>query len=174
MTVLSKPPDHIVVHHTATANSADRSRSHAYELSRWIQRFHMGERGWDDAGQQLTISRGGVVLEGRDRTLEAMAAGHHVVGAQTLHHNRHTIGIENEGTYTDEEVPERLWSSLVDTCAWLCAQYGLDPQRAIVGHRDYNETDCPGDALYAWLPVLRESVAARLDPALTGNRGAKR
>lgn len=163
--VLSRPPDRIVVHHTASPNSPDSSLEHAFRLSRDIQRFHMRGRGWDDTGQQLTISRGGHVMEGRNRSLSSILAGRHVVGAQALHHNEHTIGIENEGTYMKAPVPASLWRALVDVCHWLCEEYGLDPQRGIVGHRDYNDTTCPGDVLYSRLPELRSAVAARLDGA---------
>lgn len=161
--VLDRPPDHIVVHHTATANSRDRSLAHAFALSRFIQDFHMNKNGWDDTGQQLTISRGGIVMEGRNRSLRAVRAGDLAVGAQVLHHNEHTIGIENEGTYSTKAVPRRLWGSLLEVCVWLCRAYDLDPAKAIVGHRDYNRTACPGDVLYSRLPELRRAVAARLD-----------
>lgn len=161
-TVLDRAPDHIVVHHTASPNSTDHSLEHALALSRSIQTFHMDTNGWDDIGQQLTISRGGHLMEGRNRTIEAIDAGHHVVGAHTLSHNDHTIGIENEGTYMTEEPTGALWDELVSTCAWLCDAYGLDPHAAIVGHRDYNVTACPGDTLYALLPELRNQVADSL------------
>lgn len=160
--VLDHGPDHIVIHHTATPNTRVVSLSHAYALSRQIQRFHMKGQGWNDIGQQLTISRGGHVMEGRQHSLSAILTGRHVVGAQTLRHNTHTLGIESEGDYTTACVPVRLWSALVQTCSYLCATYGLDPYHAIVGHRDFNHTDCPGDVLYARLPALRRAVAARL------------
>jgi hypothetical protein len=155
-------PDHIVVHHTSTPNSMDFSLEHAYELSRRIQRFHMNARGWNDIGEQLTISRGGDVMEGRYGSLKAILAGRNVVGAQTQFHNSHTLGIENEGNYMRSEVPDRLWSSLADVCVWLCRTYELNPYKVIVGHRDFNSTDCPGDVLYARLPELRRVVAGRL------------
>lgn len=157
--VLDRPPDHIIVHHTASPNVGETSRAHAFALSRQIQRFHMGTRGWDDIGEQLTISRGGYVMEGRAGTLQTIARNGLVVGAQSLHHNRHTLGIENEGTYVKDDVPGRLWKSLVEVCAWLCTAHSLDPATAIVGHRDYNSTDCPGDVLYRRLPRLRKEVA---------------
>ncbi|MFD0901259.1 peptidoglycan recognition protein family protein [Actinomadura sediminis] len=160
-TVLDRAPDRIVVHHTATPNSADLSRRHAFALSRSIQDFHMDANGWDDTGQQLTISRGGHLMEGRNRSLEAINAGAHVMGAHTLGHNEHTIGIENEGTYMTAAPTRALWCRLVATCAWLCDVYDLDPHTAIVGHRDHNDTACPGDVLYALLPQLRAQVAAR-------------
>ncbi|GAA0552917.1 peptidoglycan recognition family protein [Actinomadura livida] len=167
--ILDRPPDHIVVHHTASANSRDRSLGHAFDLSRQIQKWHMDGNGWNDSGQQLTISRGGIVMEGRNQSLAAIRARNLAVGAHVLHHNQHTIGIENEGTYTGAKVPRRLWNSLVEVCAWLCLAYNLEPAEAIVGHRDYNSTSCPGDVLYARLPELRRSVADRLN----GSGGAK-
>ncbi|MEU5880955.1 peptidoglycan recognition family protein [Spirillospora sp. NPDC047279] len=160
--ILKRVPDRIIVHHTATPNTRDYSLAHAYRLSRDIQRFHMRSRKWNDTGQQLTISRGGHVMEGRDGSLAAILSGRHVLGAQALHHNDHTIGIENEGNYMRAPVPGSLWTSLVTVCAWLCAEYRLDPNRAIVGHRDYGKTSCPGDVLYARLPELRRAVAMYL------------
>jgi hypothetical protein len=163
VTVLSTPPDHIVVHHTASGNTVDYSLQQAGRLSHWIQDLHMDSRGWIDAGQQLTISRGGYVLEGRDRSLWAINNGQHVVGSQTADHNSHTIGIENEGIYVSQDTTTALFEALVQTCAWLCTAYRLDPHEAIVGHRDYvTTTQCPGDVLYARLPQLRNRVATAL------------
>jgi hypothetical protein len=161
--VLDRAPDHIIVHHTASPNVSDLSRAHAFGLSRQIQRDHMKDQHWDDIGEQLTISRGGHVMEGRAGSLPAIRQGRLVVGAQSLHHNEHTIGIENEGTYLKGDVPGKLWASLVDVCVWLCTAYELDPSVAIIGHRDYNDTDCPGDVLYRRLPRLRAEVARALD-----------
>jgi hypothetical protein len=157
--LLDRPPDHIIVHHTASPNTSETSRAHAFGLSRQIQRFHMQTRGWDDIGEQLTISRGGLIMEGRAGSLQAVARNGLVIGAQSLHHNQHTLGIENEGTYIKDDVPAKLWKSLVEVCAWLCVAHDLDPATAIVGHRDYNSTDCPGDVLYRRLPRLRKQVA---------------
>jgi hypothetical protein len=159
--VLNQGPDRIVVHHTASANQTDYSVAAAYALSRSIQNFHMDSNGWADTGQQLTISRGGHLMEGRNRSLSAIQAGDHVVGAHTANHNSHTIGIENEGLYMTAAPTVALWAKLVETCVWLCDVYGLAPS-AIMGHRDYNATACPGDVLYARLPDLRNEVAARL------------
>ncbi|WP_017624960.1 peptidoglycan recognition protein family protein [Nocardiopsis chromatogenes] len=162
---VTRAPDHIVVHHTATANSTDYSKSHAAALSRAIQRYHMDSNGWDDTGQQFTISRGGHIMEGRNRSLAAVRDGRHAIGAHTANHNSHTVGIENEGLYTSATPTKALMAALADTCAWLCLVYGLDPAESIVGHRDYNATSCPGDRLYGMLPDLRKDVAARMRTA---------
>jgi hypothetical protein len=158
-----KAPDHLIVHHMAFPNSTDYSLAHAFQLSRDCQNLHMDTNGWSDTGQQLTISRGGYVMEGRNRSIEAIGKGANVMGAQCANENGHTLGIENEGTYITELPPTALWNSLVKTLAWLCDLYGLSPSTAIVGHRDYNSTtQCPGDALYAALPRLRSDVSRTL------------
>ncbi|MDA0562983.1 peptidoglycan recognition protein family protein [Streptomonospora sp. S1-112] len=162
--ILRHAPSYIVVHHTASENSTDHSRAHAFDLSRTIQDLHMDTNGWDDTGQQLTISRGGHIMEGRNESLNAIDQGMHVMGAHTASYNDVAVGIENEGTYITEEPTAALWDSLVETCAWLCATYAL-PVAAITGHRDFNATICPGDRLYAMLPQLREEVGARLAAA---------
>jgi hypothetical protein len=155
-------PDHIVIHHTASANVTDYSLAAAFKVSHWIQDLHMDTNGWIDAGQQLTISRGGYLLEGRSKSLPSIANRQNVMGAQTANHNSHTIGIEHEGLYTTANVTTALFDTSVLTCAWLCGTYGLDPHVAIVGHRDYNSTQCPGDVFYARLPELRDRVAAAM------------
>jgi hypothetical protein len=160
---LSRPPDHIVVHHTAGPNTTDYSRAAAFRVSRWLQKMHMDDNGWIDCGQQLTISRGGHIMEGRNLSMRAVLKRHHIVGAQTPGHDEHTIGVENEGSYGYDPVPTALFTSLVQTCAWLCRQYDLDPHEAIVGHRDYvGRTVCPGNVLYGLLPELRHRVATEL------------
>lgn len=160
-------PDTIVVHHAVWPNTNDFSEKHAFQVSREIQDLHMDDNGWIDAGQQLTISRGGHVMEGRDRSFEAIRDGKLAYGTQVGNHNGHTIGIENEGTYTEAGtvVPTSQFGSLVQTCAWLCTQYNLDPFAAIKGHRDFNDTICPGQALYDRLPELRQRTADMLSYA---------
>jgi hypothetical protein len=155
-------PDHLVVHHTASGNVTDLSLSRAFRLSRSIQDHHQLTNGWADTGNQLTISRGGFVMEGRNRTLTALGQGRNVLGAQTANHNSHTLGIENEGIYVSARPTQQLWDSLVDTLAWLCDVYDLNPHQSIVGHRDYVATQCPGDVFYAMLPDLRDDVAGLL------------
>ncbi|SDD83541.1 peptidoglycan recognition protein family protein [Actinokineospora iranica] len=160
--MLDRKPTYIVVHHTATENSDDFSLEHAYALARHIQNLHMDTRGWIDSGQQLTNSRGGHLAEGRHRSLEALGHGtKHVLGAHVANHNSAAIGIENEGTYTDLDVPAPLWDSLVGLVAYIARQYGIAPAE-IRGHRDFNTTECPGNILYARLPELRQAVADQL------------
>lgn len=161
VTVLASRPTRIIVHHTASANVSDLSQAQAYSLARSIQQSHF-DRGWIDSGQQFTISRGGYVLEGRHRSLDAARGGtQHVRGAHCEGFNDVSVGIENEGTYTSATLPAVQYDALVRMCAWLCQQYGI-PATELYGHRDFLNTSCPGDVLYAKLPQLRRDVAARL------------
>jgi hypothetical protein len=168
--IWDRRPVKILVHHTASANQADVSRDAALRLARTIQGFHMDRRGWIDSGQHLTISRGGVVLEGRHRSLEVLSGGRSTVeGAHCTGQNVVAIGIENEGTYTAVEPPAALWDRLRETCAYICRQYGIRPTE-IYGHRDFKNTACPGDKLYAALPRLRAEVAGLLGPRKEGEQ----
>jgi N-acetyl-anhydromuramyl-L-alanine amidase AmpD len=161
-------PVKILVHHTASPNVRNLSRGAADALARSIQNFHMDRRGWIDSGQHLTISRGGHVLEGRHRTLEAMQNGEHQVeGAHCTGQNVVAVGIENEGTYSKGEPPTALWNRLRETCAYICARYGIAPSE-IYGHRDFKNTACPGDGLYGLLPRLREQVGGLLGRRVEG------
>jgi len=162
ITVLDWRPNKVIVHHTATGNSTDYSQAHAFSLARSIQNYHMDVNGWIDTGQQFTISRGGYIMEGRHRSKEVLTGGtRHVRGAHTSGQNDYAVGIENEGTYVTASPTTALWNSLVNTVAYICQQYAIAPSR-IYGHRDYNNTQCPGDRLYSMLPQLRDEVAAKL------------
>jgi hypothetical protein len=165
--VRNERPARIIVHHTATANVDDVSREAAARLARLIQDFHMDRRGWLDTGQNFTISRGGFILEGRHRSHEVLRLGRrHVEGAHCTGQNEVAVGIENEGTYTSTTPPGEVWSSLRTMCAYICRQYEIEPTE-IVGHRDFKDTACPGDAFYDLLPRLRREVAQTLGQHLS-------
>ncbi|WP_255950510.1 peptidoglycan recognition protein family protein [Streptomyces odontomachi] len=155
-------PNKIVVHHTAFDNTPDTGQSGSFAIAKEIQDLHMDTNGWIDSGQHFTISRTGYIMEGRHRSLERLRAGSDmVVGAHTVGQNSQGIGIENNGTYITEAPPQVLYTSLVGMCAYICTQYGLNPNE-IYGHRDFNDTECPGDTFYAMLPQLRSDVAAAM------------
>jgi hypothetical protein len=159
--VLDSRPTKIIIHHTDTPNSTDFSRAHAFQLARNIQQAHF-DRGFDDTGQHFTISRGGYIMAGRHRSKGVLIEGRrHVVGAHTEGENDDSVGIENEGNYTDVQIRQVHYNRLVRMCAYICQQYDIPPRR-IYGHRDFNSTACPGDRLYARIPRLRRDVRALL------------
>jgi N-acetyl-anhydromuramyl-L-alanine amidase AmpD len=162
VTLTGARPDKIIVHHTADPNGTDYSQSRAYALARQIQSYHMDNNGWIDSGQHFTISRGGFVTEGRHRSLETLQGGTNMVsGAHCPGQNTVAIGIENEGTYQTTAPTTALYNQLVAMCAYICQQYNLPADR-IYGHRDFVNTQCPGDVLYDRIAQLRRDVAARL------------
>lgn len=162
VTVLNIRSKKIIVHHTEYPNSTDYSLAHAYWLARDIQHLHMDINGWIDTGQHFTVSRGGYILEGRHRSLEALQNGYeHIRGAHCPGLNSEAIGIENEGTYFTVLPPRALWDSLVDLCVYVCRQYGINANN-VFGHWDFTDTDCPGAAFYQQFPELRRQIAARV------------
>src|SRR5215207_7674144 len=128
----------------------------------------MDSRGWIDTGQQFTISRGAYVLEGRHRSVEALTGGtRHVLGAHCTAQNPYAVGIENEGTYTSVTMPAAQYAALVDLCATICSGYAIRSYQ-IYGHRDFQNTACPGDTFYPRLATLRRDVAGRVGGDPTG------
>lgn len=85
------------------------------------------------------------------------------------------MGIALLGSFTSVGPPDAAVQALVDHLAWEADDDGIDPEATqtfvnpvsgasitsqnIAGHRDYVATECPGAALYAMLPDLRQRVA---------------
>jgi hypothetical protein len=160
----------IVVHNTQDTNreplTGDAEFQKAADVARTIQHSHMDERHWADTGQHFTISRGGLILEGRHGSLQAARAGRVVSAAHAVSAdgsaNRIWFGIELEGdNRQSDQVTLPQYESLVELSAWLTKWAGtmLLP---IKGHMDVlaDHTDCPGK-FENRLPRLREEVAAR-------------
>ncbi|MGQ0482978.1 MAG: peptidoglycan recognition protein family protein [Pseudonocardia sp.] len=164
VSVLPRRPIKIIVHHTATRNRDDPLTLST--LARAIQDFHMDTNDWIDSGHHFLINRQGLIAEGRHRSLETLLGGRRMVeGTHCPGQNDCSIGIENEGTYTESNPPPGQLVMLRVLCAFTCLQYGLRPGE-IYGHRDFRDTACPGDRLYALLPSLRRSVARLLRPGV--------
>jgi N-acetylmuramoyl-L-alanine amidase len=160
----------IVVHNTAGPNRAPLSGDEeiaAARVARSIQHSHMVvDHHWADTGQHFTISRGGLLLEGRHGSLEAARAGRVVEAAHALSSdgsaNRTWFGIEVEGiNLPADHVTEQQYSALVELCAWLMKWRGAQ-SLPIKGHLEVlaGHTDCPGRFLDR-LPTLRQDVASR-------------
>lgn len=159
VTVVPNRPGKILIHHTATENRNNVAPVDLGVLARAIQNFHMDTDGWIDSGHQFLVNRGGLIAEGRHRSLETLLGGRSFIeGSQCSDYNDVSIGIENEGTYTEVDPPAGQFASLRALCAFACAQYRVDPKN-LYGHRDFKDTACPGDRLYALLPALRSQVA---------------
>lgn len=163
-------PKFIVVHHTDNSNPPnDPSRGTlegAKAFARSIQADHF-RRGFSDSGHNFLNTTGGFVLEGRHGSLVAVEQGFCVKSAHArqdphkLAGGNDSPGIENEGNFMQHDIQSPQWDRLVELCAALCRSCHLSPE-SIRGHREFSDTDCPGDRLFARLPQLRAEVAAKL------------
>ena len=159
-------PTAIVIHHMdypnrALAPNPDQAKQLAFQLARACQRDHMQVNGWADTGQSFTVSRDGIILEGRHGTLQAALQGQSVHAAHaadgTIDFNQ-DFGIENEGTYDSAQMPPPQWRALVDLVGWLTWICKIDTA-LVIGHRDTGiATDCPGQWLESRLPALRQQA----------------
>jgi len=157
----------VIIHHTATPNRPAYPGDPAFEmdkgsqLARQIQRDHIA-RGYRDAGQHFLVTRGGLILEGRQGTLAAAEKGLVIQGAHCGNDvgNRSWWGIECEGMYTAELPPAELWEALVSLCAWLSVVGGTQASN-ITPHRAWKSTECPGTLFAAQIARLRDEVRRR-------------
>ncbi|XSG74631.1 N-acetylmuramoyl-L-alanine amidase [Herpetosiphon llansteffanensis] len=174
------PVTHMVVHHTADANSLGGSEGWWGDRIRAIWSFHTFTRGWGDIGYNYLIAPDGTIFEGRAGGDNAVAF--HDTG------NYGSMGVSMVGTYASVPPTSIAQNSLVELLAWKAEQRGIDPLgRAyyygcdisrycgnpgsitpnIGGHRDVANnpvgyTSCPGDNLYGLLPTIRSRVQSRL------------
>ena len=165
-------PKVVVVHHMDWPNRpliTDPAKAlvRACNVARSCQQQHMVGNGWADTGQNFTVTRDGIVLEGRHGSLMAALHGQsvraaHAADPDTGADANDSPGIECEGTYSTATMPAPQWAALLDLCAWLCHQDKID-STWIIGHRDTGcRTECPGNWLESQLPALRAAVHNRL------------
>lgn len=169
------PVNHLIIHHTADANTlTGREQSWADRVrAEWT--FHTVSRGWGDIGYNYLIDPDGVIYEGR-------AGGDDAVGFHDTA-NYGSMGISVIGTYSSVTPTEDSQASLVRLLAWKAEQKRIDPQASsyyygcsrssycapkvgsaiipnIAGHRQVTpgHTTCPGDAFMGLMPSIRQRV----------------
>ncbi|MFI9647614.1 peptidoglycan recognition protein [Streptomyces sp. NPDC052040] len=173
----------VFVHHTDSSN-----RYQCADTPRIIRSLYAGQTGhrrWDDIGYNFLVDRCGKVYEGRAGGVERP-----VTGAHTQGFNHRTAGIAAIGTFTaGVPVPRAMTDAIAALAAWKLGLADIDPRStvrllssngrsryragtavllpALAGHRDGFATSCPGAALSALLPAIRERAArlqGRPDP----------
>ena len=78
-----------------------------------------------------------------------------MVGAHAEGHNYYTIGICFSGDFSIAFPSDAQIDSAVELIRDLCNDYGIPIDRYhVVGHRELNQTDCPGQNLYTWLDEI--------------------
>ena len=165
------------VHHTV--NSNDYSRTDVPGLIRGMYRYHTHNLGWSDIGYNFLVDRFG-------RTWVARAGGARrpVRGAHTLGFNGTSCGVAVIGNFETTRPNKRVLAAVAALAAWKLDRYGRNPRgrirvtsegsdnypagqrvrlRVIDGHRDTNDTACPGRYLYESLPKIRRRAKAIVD-----------
>ena len=163
-----------LVHHTVTSNLYAAGDGPSMVLA--ICRYHRNSNGWTDIGYNFLVDRYGTIYEGRAGGIDRP-----VVGAQAQGFNATTTGISNLGTYTSGGQTAVALQANARLIAWKLGIHGVPlsgeasirsaggsqsrfPSGRIAriptvsGHRDVGSTECPGTALYAQLPELRQLV----------------
>jgi N-acetylmuramoyl-L-alanine amidase-like protein len=170
------------VHHTVTANDYTADQSASMVLG--IAKYHRDTNGWNDIGYNFLVDRYGQVFEGRAGGVEQPVVGAHAQG-----YNDQSTGVALLGTFSGEQIPDPAMAAVAQLLGWKLSLHGvpceggltvisgggsLNRYRAgtpvsvqrISGHRDGDKTECPGNALYAQLPVLRQRAAALAGPVV--------
>ena len=177
------------VHHTVTTNDYGPEDSAAIVLG--IARYHRDSNGWNDIGYNFLVDRYGQVFEGRAGGLELA-----VIGAQAQGFNSLSTGVACLGDFRGIAQSGQGTAALSHLLAWKLALHAVPPEgqvtvtsaggatnrypagravsfERISGHRDGNQTTCPGDALYAQLPALRAEVRRRTGAAIAAPSPAR-
>lgn len=164
------------VHHTV--NSNDYSRGQVPGLIRGMYRYHTVTLGWSDIGYNFLVDRFGRIWTGR-----AGGVRRPVRGAHTLGFNHSSTGVAVIGNFVDHDPNRTTLNAVARLAAWKLDRYDRNPRGkirvrswgsdkyaagrwvrlpVIDGHRDTNDTACPGDKLYARLPRIRRRAARRI------------
>ena len=135
--------DFIVIHHTGFPDEDKDSTINE------IHKFHQETNGWAGAGYHDLIRKNGIIEQGRRPDM---------VGAHALHYNKTSIGICLAGNFDIGSPTRAQMAAVQELTLWLCSKYKIDPNKksAILGHRDLNDTSCPGDNLYRELEEIRD------------------
>ncbi len=170
-----------VVHHTAGNNdyTADQSAG----IVRGIYAYHAQTLGWCDIGYNALVDKYGQIFEGAFGGLDKNVQGTHTGGF-----NQDTVGVAMIGNYNDIAPSPETIRSVGSFLGWRLRLAGLDPKAnaqltsigfdtarfgagetsnlpVISGHRDYDNTECPGTLGYAALPAIRDVAAGNLAAA---------
>lgn len=150
-------PWRVTLHHTAVRYPATLEESVAE--ARFLQDLHQNGRKWIDIGYHYLVDPAGNILEGRP--LETL-------GAHTLNNNPGNVGIALLGFYhppADDKPTAAQLAAVEQLGRFLVRRFGIGPA-VLKGHRDYKETECPGDLVYPRLDELRRGLAVPPAPAL--------
>jgi len=144
-----------IVHHTVNSNGYGPGDS--VGIMRGIWAYHVQLLGYCDIAYNFIIDNYGVPYEGRLGGIDQA-----VIGAHSLGYNTGTTGIAMLGTFSSVTPSNGALGTLENLIRWKLYIHGDnpfdDPAADILGHRDVYATECPGQALYDYLPYTRHFV----------------
>jgi hypothetical protein len=111
-------------------------------MVRSIQAYHIDGNGWIDIGYTMVACPHRKVFMGR-------GPGHLPAANGPGLNSGHYAVLGLVGTSGLTQPPDAMLHGILDAVEYLRAQGGAGKE--IKGHRDGYATDCPGDALYAWV-----------------------
>jgi N-acetylmuramoyl-L-alanine amidase len=144
-----------IVHHTVNSNAYGPGDS--VGMMRGIWAYHVQSLGYCDIAYNFIIDNYGVPYEGRLGGIDQSIVGAHAIGA-----NYGTTGVAILGTFSSVLPSNGALGTLENVIRWKLKIHGDDPfddpAADILGHRDTSSTECPGQALYDYLPYTRHYV----------------
>ncbi|MFC4468070.1 peptidoglycan recognition family protein [Streptomyces xiangluensis] len=166
----------LTVHHTASVNADPDPAA----TVRAIYELHAVTNDWGDIGYHFLIDEEGTIYEGRFSGDDGIPAhdgdGNLVTAFHAAGFNSGNLGIALLGTLTTQDPTEAAREALTRLTRVLVRFHGVDPKAQVTytnpingttrdvpeisGHRDWMETECPGQVMYDELAALRDAVAA--------------
>ena len=148
-------------------------------ILRGMYRYHTKTLGWFDIGYNFLVDRFGRAWVGRSGGVNRL-----VQGAHTLGFNKHSVGIAVIGNLDERRPSEEGADTVIRLAAWKLDRHASDAKGdvrvrstgsdkyaedervrlpVIDGHRDTNDTACPGKRLYEKLPEIRAGRQRRIN-----------
>ncbi len=171
------------VHHSETANGYGPGQVPSILYS--IFAYHRYVRGYFDIAYNFAVDAFGRIWEARAGGIDEAVIGAHAGG-----YNAESTGMVVLGSFMSVVPPPAAITALERLLAWKLSLHGVpvlgrvtvevNPGDAfytpfapgahvslprVAGHRDGDQTSCPGNAFYARLPAIRPRVAALVGAA---------
>lgn len=139
--------DLVVVHHFAVPDVPfDATINEEEAAMRAVERHHVEKNGWKALGYSFVIFASGRIYQGRDWGF----VGAHTPGKNSSAHGiAFAINGEAHALTSQAIASFRALVAGGVRAGWVASDW------SIAGHRDYDDTRCPGDRVYGQLPALR-------------------
>ncbi len=141
-TIISANVDALAHHYSSMGAESRKNHADCAEVVRSIQNFHMDTRGWNDIAYSWLYCHHGHAYEGRGwgaMTAATLGANDHTqaacfLGADVKNHDDVTVPGREAATHLTREFLRKFGANCT-----------------VGGHRDWTQTTCPGEEIYAWI-----------------------